>query len=121
VEEFGQGWLEEPEPSMSPEEVITPSHELQEDLAVRESRIDRVPDEVCKECFSSRGDDKSVDDRQVISACQEDFCSSRTPIAESQCIRPILRPPRRIIDPVDWMVDSPSETLNHQQPPRRIE
>jgi hypothetical protein len=91
VEEFGQGWLEEPEPRMSPEEVITPSHELQEDLAVRESRIDGVP-----EC-SSRGDDKSedyFDDRQVISAGQEDFCSSRTPIAESQCIRPILRLPR---------------------------
>ncbi|KAN0084938.1 hypothetical protein V8E54_001405 [Elaphomyces granulatus] len=92
VEEFGQGWLEEPEPRMSPEEVITPSHELQEDLAVRESRIDGVP-----EC-ASRGDDKSedyFDDRQVISAGQEDFCSSRTPIAESQCIRPILRFPRR--------------------------
>jgi hypothetical protein len=91
VEEFGQGWLEEPEPRMSPEEVITPSHELQEDLAVRESRIDGVP-----EC-SPRGDDKSedyFDDRQVISAGQEDFCSSRTPIAESQCIRPILRLPR---------------------------
>ena len=106
VEEFGQEWLEEPEPRMSVEEVITPSHELQEDLAVRESRIDRVP-----EC-SSRGDDKSedyFDDRQVISAGQEDFCSSQTPITDDQCIRPLVRFPesdRRFLKPKN--INSPS-------------
>jgi hypothetical protein len=70
------------------------------DFSSCKTRIDELLEGLCKKDT----DQKNVPaitasppkiQRENLLTCQEDFSSSRTPITESRCIRPLLQLPRR--------------------------